>query len=102
MRALITLRFSPSHTDEAAQPPCLDRVSRDRIVALLRAAYEEVASAPIPNEHIDLLLALRHIERERRRELGSNASPFGECLDVFATRSEPGEHRGGLPLPARA
>lgn len=69
------VRFSPAHTDEAARAPCLNRPSRDRIGALLRAAYEEVARAPVPNEHIDLLLALRHMERERRRELGRSASP---------------------------
>ena len=68
------VRFSPSHRDEAARAPCLDRLSCDRIGALLRAAYEEAAKAPIPNEHIDLLLALRYMERERRRKLGSNAS----------------------------
>ena len=66
---------TPAYRDEAARSPCLDRGSRDRIGALLRAAYDEVARAPIPNEHIDLLLALRHMERERRRELGRNSSP---------------------------
>lgn len=67
--------FSPTPGNQAALTPCLDRVSRDRIGALLRAAYDAVAKEPIPNEHIDLLLALRQMERERRRELGSNARP---------------------------
>ena len=57
------------------QTACLDRASRDHIGALLRAAYEEVARELIPNEHIDLLLALRHMERERRRELGNSPRP---------------------------
>ena len=68
------VRFSPSPRDEAARAPCLDRLLCDRIGALLRAAYDEVAKEPIPNGHVDLLLALRHMERERRRELGSNAT----------------------------
>jgi hypothetical protein len=62
------VRFSPSPRDEAARTPCLDRASQDRIGALLRAAYAEVAEEGIPNQHIDLLLALRHKERERRRK----------------------------------
>jgi hypothetical protein len=66
---------SASQRDRAAQAPCLDHVTRDHIGVLLRAAYEEVAKEPIPNGHIDLLLALRHMERERRRELGRNAGP---------------------------
>ena len=51
--------FSPSLRDQAAPTPRLDRISCDRIGALLRAAYDAVAKEPIPNEHIDLLLALR-------------------------------------------
>ena len=62
-------QISSKHRDKAARTTCLDRVSRDHIGALLRAAYDEVAKQPIPNEHIDLLLALRHMERERRRAL---------------------------------
>ena len=75
MRALSTVRISANQRGRAAQTACLDRVARDRIGTLLRATYDEVAKGPIPNEHVDLLLALRHMERERRRELGSNASP---------------------------
>ena len=67
VRALRMVHLSPPHKDQTARTPCLDRVSRDRIGTLLRAAYEEVAKEPIPNEHIDLLLSLRHMERERRR-----------------------------------
>ena len=66
-----TLCISSSNRDRAGKTPSLDPISRDRIGALLRAAYEEVAKGPIPNEHVDLLLALRHMERERRRELGA-------------------------------
>jgi len=41
--------------------------------AILRATYEGVTKEPIPNEHIDLLLALRHKERERRCTLQSSS-----------------------------
>jgi len=74
-RALSMAHTSARQRDRAAQTACLDQALRDHIGPLLRAAYEEVAREPIPNEHIDLLLALRHMERERRRELGSSASP---------------------------
>src|SRR3954464_6165064 len=74
-RGLSMMRVSASQLDRAAQAPCLDHVTRDHIGALLRAAYDEVAKQPIPNEHVDLLLALRHMERERRRELGNSARP---------------------------
>ena len=68
------MRISASQRDRAAQTACLDQTSRDHIGVLLRAAYEEVAKEPIPNGQVDLLLALRHMERERRRELGVRAS----------------------------
>ena len=65
---LSMVRISATDRDKAARRACLDRASQDRIGALLRAAYAEVAKEGIPNQHIDLLLALRHKERERRRK----------------------------------
>ena len=68
---LSMVRISATDRDKAARRACLDRASQDRIGIILRATYAEVAKEPIPNEHVDLLLALRHMERERRRELGA-------------------------------
>ncbi len=65
---LSTVRISAKQRDEVTRRACLDRASQDRIGALLRATYEEVANEGIPNQHIDLLLALRHKERERSRK----------------------------------
>ena len=62
------VRIAAFHRDRAAQEAFLNRVSRDHLGALLRAAYEEVAKEPIPDEHVDLLLALPHMERARRRD----------------------------------
>ncbi len=33
----------------------------------LRASYRSLLGAPVPQEHIELLLALRRAERERRQ-----------------------------------
>ena len=63
-----TVRIPAGQQDRAAQPAYLDRASQDRIGIILRATYAEVAKEGIPNQHIDLLLALRHKERERRRK----------------------------------
>jgi len=67
------MRISARQRDRAAQTGCLDRASLDRVGAILRATYEGVTKEPIPNEHIDLLLALRHKERERRCTLQSSS-----------------------------
>lgn len=45
----------------------IDGVTRGRIGAQLRAAYEDLSGQPLPNEHVDLLLALRRKERELKR-----------------------------------
>lgn len=42
---------------------------RRRIAARLRELYAPVAEEPLPNEHVELLLALRHKERDRQRGL---------------------------------
>lgn len=60
--------MKPADTGAAGRA-CLDPTAQGRIGAQLRAIYEEVVEGkPIPNEHVDLLLALRRSERERRRQ----------------------------------
>ena len=68
MKALSTMHPSARYRTPAARAACLDRASQERIGAILRATYERVTKEPIPDQHIDLILALRHNERERRRE----------------------------------
>jgi hypothetical protein len=43
----------------------LDRVAQSRIGRRLRLAYHHLAGEPIPDDHVDLLLALRWREREQ-------------------------------------
>jgi hypothetical protein len=42
--------------------------ARGEIVARMRAAYQNLDEPPVPAQQIDLLLALRHKERDRRRK----------------------------------
>lgn len=44
----------------------LDEAIR-KIVPQLREMYANLDQAPVPNEQVELLLALRHKERERKR-----------------------------------
>ncbi len=50
-----------------AAPPRVDRHVQSHLGTELRHAMKAVAGEPLPNEHIDLLLALRRRERELRR-----------------------------------
>ena len=43
----------------------LDRVAQSRIGRRLRLVYRHVVGEPIPDDHVDLLLALRRKEREQ-------------------------------------
>jgi hypothetical protein len=43
----------------------IDRVAQRRIGRRLRLAYRHLVGEPIPDDHIDLLLALRWKEREQ-------------------------------------
>jgi hypothetical protein len=43
----------------------VDRVAQRRIGRRLRLAYRHLVGEPIPDDHIDLLLALRWKEREQ-------------------------------------
>jgi Anti-sigma factor NepR len=54
--------------DERAKPQPLGRDAQERIGAGLQAVYAEVEGEPLPNEQIDLLLALRRKERELERD----------------------------------
>jgi hypothetical protein len=46
----------------------MDPAARGKIGAELRAVYEDVGREALPNEHVDLLLALRRKERELNRK----------------------------------
>ena len=46
---------------------------RRHLGAELRAAYSEFVGAPIPNEHVDLLLLLRRRERSRKSSRSETA-----------------------------
>ncbi len=48
----------------------LERSVQGRLGTQLRAVYEPFSAGPIPDEHVDLLLALRRKERERRAQEG--------------------------------
>jgi hypothetical protein len=43
----------------------LDRVAQSRIGRRLRLVYRHLVGEPIPDDHVDLLLALRWKEREQ-------------------------------------
>jgi hypothetical protein len=51
-----------------ADPARLGRVVQARLASQLRAVFDRTAAEPLPNEHVDLLLALRRKERERRSQ----------------------------------
>lgn len=50
------------------RPQPLGRDAQERIGAGLQAAYAKVEGEPLPNEQVDLLLALRRKERELERD----------------------------------
>lgn len=45
----------------------LDGAARLRIGARLRTLYARASADPLPDEHVDLVLALRRRERDERR-----------------------------------
>lgn len=51
---------------DAGLAPNFDRIAR-RIGVKLRDVYAEPEAEPLPVEHVDLLLKLRHKERDRSR-----------------------------------
>lgn len=58
-------RMATKSGSEAAPPPFKNIAQR--IGIRLRDLYVSPESAPLPAEHVDLLLRLRHKERDRRR-----------------------------------
>lgn len=53
-----------------ADPGSLGRIVQSRIGPQLKAVFDATAAEPLPNEHVDLILALRRKERERRAQAG--------------------------------
>ncbi|ANY84939.1 hypothetical protein BB934_42690 (plasmid) [Microvirga ossetica] len=54
--------------DQKITRPRLGPDAREHIGAQLQAVYAEIEGQPIPNDQIDLLLALRRAERELGRK----------------------------------
>ena len=54
--------------DQKELRPRLGSDVREQIGAHLQAVFAEIEGQPIPDEQIDLLLALRRVERERGRK----------------------------------
>ena len=57
-----------ANLDQKASRPRLGPDAREQIGAHLQAVFAEIEAQPIPDEQIDLLLALRRIERELGRK----------------------------------
>jgi len=51
-----------------SRDPRLDRAVQARLGALLRSVHMPPELSPIPDEHVELVLALRRKERERRAD----------------------------------
>lgn len=58
------------HLDEKALPGATYGRIAKRIGIKLRDFYDHPESEPLPAEHVNLLLQLRHKERSRARERG--------------------------------
>ena len=56
-------------TNPAETPPAFKSIAH-RIGVRLRDVYESPEAEPLPAEHVDLLLRLRHKERDRVRRNG--------------------------------
>jgi hypothetical protein len=54
--------------DQKGSRPRLGPDAREQIGAHLQAIFAEIEGQPIPDEQIDLLLALRRVERELGRK----------------------------------
>jgi hypothetical protein len=53
--------------DRGLTPPAYKMIAR-RIGLALREEFERPEAEPLPVDHVDLLLRLRHKERERTRQ----------------------------------
>ena len=56
-----------AETVKLPPPAVLEAQFRESLVERLRAEYQVLESEPIPPQQVDLLLALRHKERDRKR-----------------------------------
>jgi hypothetical protein len=54
--------------DQKVMRPRLDPDAREHIGAHLQAVFAEIEGQPIPDDQINLLLALRRVERELGRQ----------------------------------
>jgi hypothetical protein len=54
--------------DQKVTRPRLGPDTREHIRAHLQAVFAEIEGQPIPDEQVDLLLALRRVERELGRK----------------------------------
>jgi hypothetical protein len=54
--------------DQNIMGPQLGPDAREHIGAYLQAIFAEIAGQPLPDDQIDLLLALRRVERELGRK----------------------------------
>lgn len=59
---------SEGNLDQKVSHPRLGPDAREQIGAHLQAVFAEIEGQPIPDEQIDLLLALRRVERELGRK----------------------------------
>ena len=61
--------FKTAENQNEGQPPAYKVIAR-RIGLRLRDEFEHPEAEPLPSDHVDLLLRLRHKERERTRQGG--------------------------------
>ena len=54
------------HPENRGRHALIDMATQSRLGRRLRAVYRDVTREPVPLEQIELLLALRRAERERR------------------------------------
>jgi hypothetical protein len=54
--------------DQKVTRPRLGPDAREQIGTHLQTIFAEIEGQPIPDDHVDLLLALRRVERERGRK----------------------------------
>jgi hypothetical protein len=61
------MSFDETGSERGARTPTLDEDVRYQIGTELQAVFASIEGEPIPNEHVDLLLALRRKERDLAR-----------------------------------
>ena len=57
----------------------LDRAVRESIGRQLRLEYRGLITAPLPDEHVYLLLSLRHKQRDREKDRRAPGSGRSNC-----------------------